>query len=101
MECPNCKEKYKFSDVPAADRNMKLFATEFICPYCDIWLTPDKEFSIIQGCCSLFMFLAVALFFAGYVFDASAIVLRPGIVLFSFSIVLFIFGHLTMKVERV
>ena len=101
MECPNCKESYKFSVVPVENRNMKLFVTEFICPYCDIWLRPDKEFSITQGVSSLFMFIAMVMFFAGYVFDASQIVLRPGIVLFLFSLIMYIFSHLTMKVEKV
>jgi len=44
MECPNCKEKYEFYEVPFEYRNMKFLVTEFLCPFCEVWITPSKSY---------------------------------------------------------
>jgi len=44
MECPNCKEKYKFYEVPFEYRNMKFLITEFLCPFCEVWITPSNAY---------------------------------------------------------
>ena len=44
MQCPNCKEKYRFQDVPFEYRDMKFLITDFICPFCDVWITPGKAY---------------------------------------------------------
>ncbi len=44
MECPNCKEKYEFYEVPIEYRNMKFLITEFLCPFCEVWITPSNTY---------------------------------------------------------
>lgn len=57
MQCPNCKEKYRFQDVPFQYRYMKFLVTEFICPFCEVWITPGKAF---KGMLKTFILLTLA-----------------------------------------
>ena len=99
MECPNCKENYKFYEVPLQNRNMKFLVTEFLCPYCGIWLKPDRQFSILSICYMSFFLLSIILFIIGVKSDE--ISLRPALVFFVLSIAVFVVSNITLRVEAV
>jgi len=67
MECPNCKHKYRFQDVPFEYRNMGFLITEFICPFCDVWITPGKAYKAsLIAFVSLTVAALLLIFLEGY-----------------------------------
>ncbi len=97
MECPNCRENYSFTEVPIQDRNMKFLVTEFICPYCEIWLKPDKNYSLLVAGFIVLMFLSSVLFIIAVEVNGKA--LLPAVALLLLSIALIIIGKFTLKLE--
>ena len=84
MECPNCKEKYKFQDVPFEYRNMKFLVTEFICPFCDVWITPGKTYKNILTASIVLTIASVILIILGEYFNATFKWLGISLVFISF-----------------
>ena len=97
MECPSCKEKYSFRDVPFESRNVKFLVTEFICPFCDVWITPTKAYgNILSGFVALTT-ISVILILLGK--DFSSIFMWFGITLSFISFILLISSKFTLKYE--
>lgn len=97
MECPSCKQRYKFIEVPIHYRKMKALVTEFICPYCYVWLRPDRRFAVLMAGFVVLFIASCALFVIGMEYNEKAI--WPAIVLLLFSIASFIYGKVTLRVE--
>ena len=97
MECPNCKEKYKFQDVPLEYKNMKFLVTEFICPFCDVWITPGKTYKFLLAVFIVITITSVICVISGEFFSSPLKWL--GISLSFMSFLLLISAKLLLKYE--
>ncbi len=95
MQCPNCNKSYAFSEVPFEYRYIKFLITEFICPYCEALITPDKKFELLIAS-SIFLFL-LSLVLITIGFKVNSVVLMIGIIALILSIILFVFSKLTLR----
>jgi len=97
VECPSCNKNYSFAEVPLEYRNMKALVTEFICPYCEAYLRPDKRFTILISVCYLLCFLSLGLFVVGFKF--SSIVLYPAGFCMLMAVILFLNARSNLKLD--
>ena len=63
MECPNCTKEYEFSEVPFEHRNMKFLITEFLCPFCEVWITPSNAYKKTLAICFSLAMISITFFF--------------------------------------
>ncbi len=97
MECPNCKEKYKFSEVPFEHRKMNALVTEFVCPYCGIWITPGKPYKFLLLACIVLTIASVTLIILGVYTDPDFQIFGFGLAFISF--LLFILSNFILTYE--
>ena len=97
MECPNCKENYKFKQVPLEYRNMKFLVTEFICPFCETWLTPDKKYATSVAVAIVFSLLAMVLIVIGV--DKEVYIMSLGFIFAILSVITMLIGRHNLKLE--
>jgi len=97
MECPNCKEKYQFYEVPFEYRNMKFLVTEFLCPFCEVWITPSKLYIKIMSVVFALAITSIIFVFLSILNNADYKIYAIGSGLMSF--ISFIFSYQVLKYE--
>lgn len=76
---------------------MRFLVTEFICPYCETWLTPDKKYATSVAAAIVFSLLAMALIVIGI--DKEAYIMYLGFVFAFLSVVAMMIGKYNLKLE--
>ena len=100
MECPNCKKQYGFYEVPFEYRKMKFLITEFLCPFCEVCITPSNAYKKIIAVFSSLAAISIFLVFLSIYYDPDLKVFAIGTGVISFIVLILSYQILNYEIKK-